>query len=99
MQGIFIMLNLDQLKLRIVLANLSQAVAHIRLNSCIENLPAVFTHQHQMILTVIDAVMLLPVLHPLTIPSQEDSGSSPSPTSRSGFYPQIKTDEYILVSK
>src|SRR5262245_37621507 len=93
---VLVMLNLNKLNLRIVLTNFSQAVAHICLNPRVENLPPILTHQHQMILTIVDTMMLLPVLHPLTIPSQEDSGSSPSPTSRSGFYPQIKAVPHLV---
>src|ERR1700752_562512 len=87
---ILIVLYFHELQLWIGLANLSQAVTHIRLNPRSENLPPVFPHQHQMILTIIHPMMLLAIFHPLTIPSQEDSGSSSSPTSRSGVFPQIK---------
>ena len=88
---ILIVLNLHELQFWLVLANLSQAVAHVRLNPRIENLPSILRHQHQVILTIVHTMMLLAIFHPLTIPSQEDSGSSPSPTLRSGFFPQIKS--------
>src|SRR6185503_14959656 len=87
---ILIVLYLHELQFRIVLANLSQAVAHIRLYPRSENLPPILTHQHQVILTIVHTMRLLAIFHPPTIPSQEDSGSSSSPTSRSGFFPQIK---------
>jgi hypothetical protein len=92
-QMILIVLHLHELQLWVVLANLSQAVTHIRLDSRIENLPSIPRYQHQVILTVVHTMMLLAVFHPPTIASQEDSGSSSSPTSRSGFYPQIKRAE------
>jgi hypothetical protein len=85
-----IVLHLHELQLWVVRAQLSQAVTPIRPNPRSETLPPLFTHQHQVLLTGGHTLRLLAIFHPPTIPSQEDAGSSSSPTPRSGFYPQIK---------